>query len=99
MARREARNEAVARIQAGDEVKTPQTSSVKEEVLFTIGAPLEVPSKSKALSRTLLHTPAPARLGVKMLQPAEQSFSGTPGTMDWPSDLRVTPTIRGTSFA
>lgn len=84
LARSEARQGAVAVLDMLDDVKTPLTSGKRsDEVLSTIGAPLEVPSRHKC-NRTASVSPVPfsVRLGACMLEPARRS---TPGTIDYPS--------------
>eukprot|EP00892_Ulva_mutabilis_P002261 jgi/Ulvmu1/12035/UM083_0048.1 len=86
LARSEARHGAKAATvwDVLDDVKTPLTSGKrKDEVLSTIGAPLEVPTRNKCI-RTPTASPVPfsMRLGACMLEPARRS---TPGTMECPS--------------
>lgn len=86
LARSEARHgaHASALLDVLEDVKTPLTSGKrKDEVLSTIGAPLEMPSRHKC-NRTPSASPVPfsLRLGACMLEPARRS---TPGTMECPS--------------
>lgn len=86
LARSEARQGANAAtvLDVLDDVKTPLTSGKrKDEVLSTIGAPLEVPTRHKC-NRTPTASPAPfsLHLGACMLEPARRS---TPGTIECPS--------------
>jgi hypothetical protein len=91
-ARRDARQgQQVGMPDLEEDVKTPLTvSSRQEHVLFTIGAPLELPSKQKP-SRLLSVSPAPrtAKLGVRMLEPAPMPQGMTPATMLCATGLRT----------